>query len=170
MKTILTLVILMPLSSLAQTAHYKILEGKLHKGGEVIAEVLPDTETYSVKMNYTIKKKALLPFPENKLQGETVIDFPNDFRDERGYLELEKNKEMHIPDAEIKFIKRLDFKNYKDAYLAEVYPKNGKSKIDVIYHPEIPGVGWAKVEIIFLGDIPLLKNYQVTAELKEEAP
>lgn len=164
---ILAALVLMPMTSPAQTANYKVLEGKLHKSGEVQAEVLPIEDTFTVRMNYSIKKKKLVPIPDSKLKGETVLDLPVEFRDERGYLELESKLEIETNGAVVKFVKRLDYKEYKEAYHAEVHLKNGKSKMTIVYHPEIPGLGWARVEIIFMSDVNLLNNYLVVAEIDD---
>lgn len=152
---------------MSQTAYYNVLEGKLHKGGNVIIKVLDTTNTFSVKLNYQVVKKALVPVPSEHLKGDITTDLPYQFKDERGYLELETKREMKIDRAKLKFVKRLDYGKYKNAYMIEVLPDNKRSKTTVIYHPDIAAVGWAKVVITFISDIPLLNGYEIAAELKK---
>lgn len=72
---------------------------------------------------------------------------------------------MDSPKAELRFVKRGDFDGFKDAYYIEILPKNKKSKIDVVYHPSLPAVGWSEVTITFLSNIPVLNGYQLAAKL-----
>lgn len=146
-------------------AHYKILEGKLHKGGVAHTEVLPDPKLFRVKMGYEIIKKAWAPISSEFLKGEKMIDLPVQFKDERGYLELESHGSMTIPDGHIKFIRRTNLGDKYDAYEVLVLPKNGKAKIELIYHPDLPSVGWGRMKITFISQIPLLNGYEVTMEL-----
>lgn len=95
-----------------------------------------------------------------------MLDLPADFRDERGYLELETKGEMKISDARLKFLKRINIGSLRNGFLIEVYPDNGKSKTRISYHSELPSAGWAKVEITFISHVPLLNGYQLHAELK----
>lgn len=147
-------------------AHYDVLEGKLHKGGVVQAEVLPESHRFLVKLIYDIQKKMLVPFPGDYLKGEYTVELPLEFKDEQGYLELEQKGSLSIPKGQAKFIKRIDMGQWKKAYEVEVLPQNGKFKMRLIYHPEIQALGWAQVDLIFLMDIPLLKNYDVTARFR----
>lgn len=169
MKTIILSFIFILSSAFADdsTAHYKLREGKLHKGGAATVKVLPHKDLFIVKMNYQIYKRGWVPVPDDQLKGETVIELPAAFKDERGYLELETRGTMSVPDAELKFIRRTNLGKYKDAFEAMVLPKNGRSKIEVIYHPDIPGAGWGQVRTIFISDIPLLNGYQAIADLKD---
>ncbi|MGE3610418.1 MAG: hypothetical protein AB7I27_12585 [Bacteriovoracaceae bacterium] len=159
--------ILFSISSLAQTgADYQIYGGKLHRGGKGYIEVLSNEEHYIVKMNYEIYKRALVPVSADDLKGETIIELPSQFIDERGYAELERLKTIKLEDAEIKFIQRTSFREFNDAYQFQVIPRNGKSKIEVIYHPLLPATGWGRVKIIFISHIPMLNGYQAVAEMK----
>lgn len=116
-------------------------------------------------MNYEIYKKILVPVPDDFLKGETVLELPPEFRDERGYLELETKGTMEIEKAKLQFIKRVKWKNVKDAYQVMILPKNGKSKIEVTYHPSIPAAGWGRVVVTFISKIPLLNGYQAEIEI-----
>lgn len=147
-------------------AHYNILAGKLHKGGSAFTEVLPDTSKFTVRMGYQIEKKALAPVPSEYLKGEEIIDLPVQFKDERGYLELETKGTMSIPDGMIKFIKRTTIGDKKDAFLVVVLPKNGKSKIELVYHPELPSVGWGRMQVTFISKVPLLNGYEIAMQMK----
>lgn len=148
------------------TASYKVLPGKLHRKGKVIVNILPDPETFRVKMDFNVKKKEFVPVPAKLLRGSTIMEFPRKFRTEEGYKELEKKKHMSIHKAELKFIKREDVGKLKGAYVFEVLPTNKKSKIDIIYHPDLPAVGWYKVDITFISKIPVLNGYELEAKLK----
>jgi hypothetical protein len=157
---------LVPFAYGSDTADYKVLPGTLHQNGKVVVNVLPDQDHYRVKMDYDVKKKELVPVPDKLLHGSTVMEFPQKFRTEQGYKDLEQKKTMKIRKAELRFIKRADYKDLKDAYFIEVRPTNKKSRIDIIYHPSLPSVGWMKVEITFLSKIPVLNGYELEAVLK----
>ncbi|MFL5783054.1 MAG: hypothetical protein ACJ76H_00510 [Bacteriovoracaceae bacterium] len=156
-----------PLAYGSNSANYKVLPGKLHKKGKVIVNILPDQETYRVKMDFNVKKKDFVPVPSKLLKGSTIMEFPDKFRTEAGYKELQKKGKIEIHNAELRFVKRADYHGLKDAYFIEVKPKNKKSRIDIIYHPSLPSVGWEKVEITFLSKIPVLDGYELEAVLKE---
>lgn len=94
------------------------------------------------------------------------MEFPEEFRTEVGYQHLEKQKSMDIPKAVLKFVKRADFGNLKNAYYLEVLPINKKTKIDIIYHPGLPSVGWERVKITFTSNIPVLDGYELIAQLR----
>lgn len=166
MNIFLTL-ILTTFAFASTSADYKVLPGKLHKKGKVAVSILPDKDIYRVKMDYDVKKKDLVPVPSKLLKGSTVMEFPVKFRTEAGYKELEKKKHMEIRKAELVFRKRADVGKLKNAYFFEVRPTNKKSKIDIIYHPDLPSVGWYKVDITFLSKIPVLNGYELEAKLKE---
>lgn len=151
---------------MAQTAHYTVKEGKLHKGGSVTVKVLDAIQSFKVKTSYEIEKKGWVPVPSEYLKGETITDLPEQFRDERGYLELETRREMKIEKAKLKFVKRTNVGQKKNAFVIDVLPDNNRSKTTITYHPELPALGWASVVITFISDIPMLNGYQVVAELK----
>lgn len=154
-------------SVLAQSdANYNVLAGKLHKSGKVRVHILPETAKFKVQMDYDVKKKDWVPVPSKLLKGKTVMEFPDEFKTEAGYQNLEKQKSMAIPKAILKFVKKADFGNLKNAYFIQVLPTNKKTKIDIVYHPSLPSVGWEKVQITFISKIPLLNGYQLIAKIK----
>lgn len=158
---------LIPLTFAANSANYQVKPGKLHRKGKVIVNILPDTEQFRVKMDFNVKKKEFVPVPAKLLKGSTVMEFPKKFRTEAGYKDLEKKKHMDIHKAELRFIKRQDVGKLKNAYFFEVRPTNKKSKIEIIYHPDLPSVGWLEVDITFLSSIPVLNGYELKARLKQ---
>jgi hypothetical protein len=155
------------LNTFAQnSAAYAVLKGQFHQTGKVVIAILPDTAKYKVQMNYEVIKKAFVPVPARLLKGKTIMEFPDVFRTEVGYQALQQHKEMEIPKARLKFVKRGNYKNLANAYFIEVHPINKKTKIDIIYHPSLPSVGWARVKITFLSKIPVLNGYELAAEIK----
>lgn len=118
-------------------------------------------------MDFDVKRKDFVPVPAKLLKGSSIMEFPNEFRTEAGYKNLEKKKTLEIPKAHLIFIKRIDVANLKGAYLFEIHPKNKKSKIDVVYHPSLPAVGWNMVKITFISSIPILGGYELVAELAQ---
>ena len=151
----------------SNSADYKVKPGKLHKKGKVVVNILPDIEKYRVKMDYDVKKKDYVPVPEKLLRGTTIMEFPKQFRTEAGYKELEKKGKLEIRKAELRFVKRGDIENLKNAYFFQVRPTNKKSKIDIVYHPDLPSVGWLSVDITFLSKIPVLDGYELEARLRQ---
>lgn len=168
MKTVLWafLFILSAATHSQDSAEYRVSSGSLHRSGKVQVTVLPEIETFKVKMEYQVRKKDLVPVPSSLLRGEKVFEFPAEFRTEVGYKELEKKGEMDIPKARLKFVKREDLGEMKGAYFIEVHPTNKKSRIDITYHPQLPSVGWNSIKITFISPFPILDGYQLKAELK----
>lgn len=152
--------------SAATSADYKIKKGKLHEGGKVHVEILPESEKFKVLMTFAVKKKKYVPVPEKLLKGDTTMEFPDEFRTEKGYKHLEQAKTLEIPKARLQFVKRVPLPNQKkEAYLLKVLPNNKKTEIEILYHPSLPSVGWERVDITFISKIPLLDGYEVKAEL-----
>lgn len=150
----------------ADIANYHILKGKLHSGGKAQVEITENSpERFVAKMTYEIYKKILVPIPDDVLKGENIIELPPEFRDERGYMELETKGTMEIEKAKLQFIKRVKWMDYKDAYQILILPKNGKSKIEVTYHPSVPAAGWGRVIVTFISNVPILNGYQAFIEL-----
>lgn len=146
--------------------HYTLKEGKLHKSGKVDVEVKTDEKTMIVNLKYDIDKKALVPIPSKVLKGKKDFEVPLMFKDEKGYQELERVGVMETEKALIKFLGRVHLGDLPNAYSFEILPKNGKSKIEGVYHPSLPGIGWKYVKLKFLGNIPLLSGYETIAYLK----
>jgi hypothetical protein len=169
MKKLITLIISIFFASVsfaADIANYHILKGKLHSGGKAIVEITENNpERFVAKMNYEIYKKILVPIPDDVLKGENIITLPPEFRDELGYMELEAKGVMEIEKAKLQFIKKVKWQNFKNAYQIVIFPKNGKSKIEVTYHPSVPAAGWGRVVVTFISNIPLLNGYQAVIEL-----
>jgi hypothetical protein len=169
MKTLITFLMLI-LSQLvlgADVANYNIKRGLLHSGGTARAEVSDlNSEKFVAKLIYDVHKKLLVPIPGHLLKGETIMEFPPEFRDERGYMELETKGTMELEKVSLKFVRRVKWKDKSDAYEVLILPKNGKSKITAIYHPSIPAAGWAKVSITFINNVPIFNGYEVTCEIK----
>lgn len=151
-----------------EEVHYKIKPGKLHKSGSVVVSILDEKDSFKVKMRYEISKKTWLPVPNHYLKGETIQELPISFKDERGYLELEALGTISTPKAIITFLKRTDFGELKNAYEILVRPINGKFKTKIIYHPELPSLGWGKVDISFVDNNPLFNGYEVVAEINPQ--
>ena len=147
-------------------ANYKITEGKLHKGGTATIDVVESSKSFTLKMSYRLQKKDLVPVPSKHLAGQTTIDLPEQFKDERGYLELEQKKTMNVDGAKLSYLGRTAIdKKLNDAHRILVTLKNGKGKIEVIYHPQLPEAGWYRLSMTFISDIPLLNGYRVVGEL-----
>lgn len=168
MKTITTLTLLFfaQLSLASEIAHYHIEKGKLHTGGIASVEITEsNTQKYTTKLNYEIYKKILVPIPDSQLKGETILDLPPEFRTEIGYMELETKGTMDIGDATLKFVRRLTWNHLVNAYEILILPKNGKSKIEIFYHPTLPAAGWGEVDITFISSIPVLNGYEVKMDI-----
>lgn len=169
MKTILILLILFftQIAGAADIAQYLIEKGSLHKGGVASVEITNDTEEkFTAKMNYEIYKKILVPIPESKLKGQAIFDLPTEFRDETGYLELEAKGTIEIQEVTLEFIRRTTWNNLENAYEFFIIPKDGESKIKVIYHPSIAAAGWANVEVTFISTSPILNGYKLKMNVK----
>ena len=109
----------------------------------------------------------MVPIPDSELKGESVFELPPEFRDERGYLELQTKGAIELEDATLKFVKRLKWNNLNDAYQILLLPKNGKSKVEIVYHPSLPAAGWGKILITFINNIPIFNGYQVVINIDE---
>lgn len=159
--------LLLSMNSQAQSVlHYNVLPGTLHQDGSVDVTVLPNKSSFEVEMAFDLKKKPLVLVPDNLLKGKKVYQFPLEFKNKKGYLDLEKLKTMTIPKAELYFVKKGNLGKLKNAYFIQVLPINKKSKIDIVYHPSLSSVGWARIKIIFLSNIPILNGYELEAEVE----
>lgn len=168
MKAISTLLmtIFVTFTHAAESAGYHILKGKLHSGGTARVEIVQESaQVFSVKMEYEIYKKILVPIPDHVLKGDTIVDLPPQFATEAGYLELETKGVMEIDRATLKFVGRTKWKEHTDAYKILITPQNGKSKIEVTYHPSIKAAGWARILITFINPLPVLNGYQAQIEI-----
>lgn len=145
---------------------YSVKKGKLHSKGKILVTVLPEPQKFKVQMDYEVKKKPMVPVPDKLLRGKTVMEFPEKFKTEEGYKELERDKIMDIPKAVLKFVKKADYGTFKNAYFLDVFPKNKKTKINIIYHPSVPSAGWIDVKLEFISEIPVLDGYRIEATLK----
>lgn len=162
----LTLLITNSTFATIESASYHILKGRLHKGGTAKVEITEkDKARFSAKMSYDLNKRALVPVPKKILRGETVIELPPEFKDKRGYVMLEKKGFMEIPKARLQFIKKMNWKGKENAYDILITPHNGKSMIEVVYHPSLPAAGWGQVIITFLSPYPILNGYKAIIEL-----
>lgn len=149
-----------------ESASYHIHKGSLHKGGSATIEITEkNKQKFSAKMSYDLKKKALVPIPKKVLKGETVIELPPEFKDKRGYAKLEKKGFMEVPKARLQFIKRMNWKGKEGAYDILIIPNNGKSRIEVVYHPSLPAAGWGQVVITFISPYPILNGYKAVIEI-----
>ena len=142
-------------------ANYSADPGALHTGGSAQVQNLEHDSKFIVHLIYQLKKKFYVPVDDEKLKGEIDYELPIEFKTERGYLELEALKTIELEKAQLKFIKRLDFGKYKNAYQFQIIPKNEKSLIEVIYHPAIPGVGWGKIDILIMINKLGIDHYQI---------
>ena len=148
-------------------ARYEVLPGQLHKGGKILVSILPVIDKFKVRMDYQIKTKEWVPVPAKLLKGKTEMEFPPEFKNEKGYKKLEKSKKMDIPKAQLIFVRKGDYGKLKNAYFLQVHPTNKKTKIDIVYHPSLPSVGWSKVKITFISNIPILDGYEVVSEIAQ---
>lgn len=143
-------------------AKYSVEPGALHTGGSAVVENLSHPSKFIVNLKYQLKKKIYVPIDDEKLKGEIDYELPIEFKNERGYQELEVLKHIELDEAILNFEKKADFGKLKNAYYFQVLPKNGKSKVDVIYHPSLPGVGWGKIDIFIIIKKLGIDHYQVT--------
>ena len=168
MKTITTLTLLFfaQLSFAGNIAHYHIEKGKLHTGGTASVEITEsNANKFTTKLNYEIRKKILVPIPDDQLKGQMVLDLPPEFRTEIGYMELETKGVMDIGEATLKFVRKLTWNHLTNAYEILILPKNGKTKIEIFYHPTLPAAGWGEVDVTFISSVPVLNGYLVKMDL-----
>ncbi|MDD4975535.1 MAG: hypothetical protein PHY93_14340 [Bacteriovorax sp.] len=172
MKTLVTLIFLIccQLSHASDVAKYIIQEGKLHSGGTAKVDVSQSTsEEFVANLNYQIDSIPLSIFAPQEKKKSRTIALPPEFRDERGYLELETKKKMNLDsqyEYDLKFVSRVNLKGKMDAYKILILPKNKKSTIEVIYHPSVSGAGWAKVTVTLLSKYEQINGYQIRINLK----
>jgi len=159
----------MTINSMAsETSTFNILPGKLHKGGFLTAtpQVETNSENILVDFNYEIKKKDLVPVPSQYLKGNYQQKLPAIFLDERGYLELEKSKSMHIDDATVFHMGRTNLNGLNDAHLIRIVTDNKKSEMLLTYHPTTQAQGWDHITLTLHTDLPLLNDYVIEGKLR----
>ncbi len=148
------------------TLFYKIEPGKFHTGGKASLEKTENNlDNLTILVKYKIDKKFFVPIPSSKFNGESQIVFPKELIDEAGYLELETKGEILSDGSLIKFVKRVDWKEYKNAYEFILYPSNQKSEVLVIYHPSIASIGIAHIEITIKNTSAFMDGYKMSFNL-----
>lgn len=172
MIKLLTLAVLISTSAMAITdsMQFKIIPGKLHQGGKASADLLStnkDKGVMVVKLAYEVYKKALVPVPDEYLKGSVDQEFPLEFIDERGYLNLENAKTLELPKATLVHLGRIVVAGHSNGHHVRVKARNGRSETDIYFHPHLPELGWGKVRLVLHTPIPMLKNYAMEAELAE---
>lgn len=171
MKALVAALLLISVNSFAgvDMLEMKVLPGSLHKGGHLKAQVLSideTAETMDVELEYEVIKKALVPVPSQYLQGRYVQALPLSFQDERGFIELERTGRLELKKAVVEFIERTTVKGHKDGYKVKITTKNGKSVLELYYHPTLQELGWGKIELLIRTGLPVVGNYTLQAELK----
>ncbi len=166
----LILCFLFSLTALAaiETLNFKIIPGKFHQGGKASAFLLSTDDVKNVmlvKLDYEVYKKAMVPVPSEYLKGSVEQELPLIFIDERGFLKLEVDKKMDLPDATLVHMGRVKLGALDNAHQVRIIAKNGRSEIDVYFHPHLPELGWGKVRILLHTPIPLLRDYSLEALL-----
>ncbi|MGZ3809919.1 MAG: hypothetical protein ACXVCE_17675, partial [Bacteriovorax sp.] len=158
------------LSQASDVASYIIQGGALHSGGTAKVDVSHSTsEKFVANLNYEINSIPLSIVAPHEKKKTRVIELPPEFKDERGYLELETKKKMNLDDqydCDLKFIGRVSLKGKNDAYKILILPKNKKSTIEVVYHPSIGGAGWEKVIVTLLSKYEQINGYQILINRK----
>lgn len=162
MKLFAAILLMISTSAWAQQrSQFQIPEGRLHKSGKATVEIL-NTNRFVTRITYALEKKGWVPLVSNDdLKGVTEVELPEIFRDERGYLELEMKKLIHFPQGSVRFLKRTDWKQYRDGFLIEIIPASGKARLEAIYHPDIPGVGFGDMDMTITSAVPGLNGYRV---------
>lgn len=170
MNKLLSFILLLSFSAMAveEVTNYTITAGRYHQGGKAQASILSTDaakEIMTVELKYQVYKRALVPVPSEYLKGSEVEELPLEFIDERGYLALEESKTKDLPEATLIYMGRVNIGSYQNGHYVRIKAKNGKSDTDIYYHPQIPGLGWGKVQLFIHTNIPLLKNYNIMAVL-----
>lgn len=171
MKKIAALFLILSISAFADpdVLNFKILPGKFHQGGKASASVLSTDAQRAVmvvKLEYEVVKKALVPVPSEYLRGGLNQELPLEFIDERGYLNLEINRTLDLPEAILIHLGRVTIGSYQNGHHVRIKAKNGRSETDVYYHPNLPELGWGKVGLMLHTPIPMFKDYSLEAILQ----
>lgn len=66
----------------------------------------------------------------------------------------------------MKFLGRVDYEKYSRAMRIQIIPKNGKSLMQFIYHPDIPGMHWDQLKLTLITNLPILGNYLLQGKLQ----
>lgn len=147
----------------------KVLPGTLHKGGYLNVQILlidESSQTMNVELDYQVIPKALVPIPAQYLEGKYVVALPLPFQDERGYIELERAKKLELKKASVEFVEKTAIKGLQNGYKIRVTTINGRSVLDLYYHPSLPELGWGQIELLMSTNLPIVGNYILRAELK----
>ena len=168
MKFILFCLIFSFNSWATETSHFNVLPGQLHKGGflDATPSSISNTDQMIINIVYEIKKKTLVPVPNQFLKGTYEQKLPAIFLDERGYLELEKVKSMRIDEASVVHLGRTSVGTLNDAHLIQILPDNKKSEMILTYHPTTNALGWDHIKLILHTDLPILGDYVIEGKLQ----
>jgi len=145
---------------------FTITPGQFHKGGDLSYEITKQdiaSDSLDLTISYHVLKKALVPVPSEYLSGNTVQTLPLNYLYESGYLELEKKHEEEFSDSYVTHLGRVNIDGLTDVHHVKITAKNGKSEMEVFYHPSLPALGWSRVILVLHTPIPFLKNYTMMA-------
>jgi hypothetical protein len=163
------ILILSSFSFITQAANFKVLQGRLHNGGNVSSDVKnhpTQSDAIVVGIQYEIIAKPFVPVPREHLKGTYEQSLPEQFMYEEIYLHLEKVGSLKIEEATAHHLGRVTIGRYIDAHKIKISPDNNKSEIIAIYHPEVIEMGWFKI-FLTIKNIPILGDYMLEAHLIE---
>jgi len=168
MKFLIGLIFSFSAFSSIEIMNFKIIPGQFHQGGKVSAHLVSTDTVKNVmllQLDYEVSKKPLVPVPQEYLKGGMSQELPLEFIDERGFLKLEIDKKMELPDATLVHMGRVQLAGLDNAHQVRIIAKNGRSETDVFFHPHLPELGWGKVRLLLHTPIPFLKDYLLEAVL-----
>jgi hypothetical protein len=147
--------------------NYNISPGSLHKGGsaKVSSKLNPnDQNKLDIKIDFEIIKKPFAPVPSEWLKGSLVETYPEKFRHEDFYIELEQRGSMSYEKMQFTHLGRADIGSYENCHKIRIVVKGGDVDvhIETYYHPAIGHAGWVEFDLI-ITRIPIIKQYKMHA-------
>jgi hypothetical protein len=163
-KLTMLLLLVSSLQVLAIEDNFKVAKGSLHTGGKLHVRILESQdvgENMFADIGYELYGKLILPVPNSFLKGTHRQELPKMFRDETGFIELERMKKIVVKEADIIHMGKFSYNGYTNCHKVQIRAHNQKSVMEVIYHRSAPKTGWLKLNMTIY-KIPVLESYSLT--------
>jgi hypothetical protein len=150
----------------SETIGHTILSGSLHSSGTLSIGVADKGNGQVLAtIRYNVKPRMFVPVSASLMSGSVEQLLPANFVIEDGYLDMEKRGSIRHDGAVITHLGRANFRSYYDCHKVRISPRSGKWEAVVLYHPDVKGVGWVKIDMV-MKKISLIGSYAVSSELR----
>lgn len=137
------------------------------KGNIMIQYRDVSVESIELKLNYEFEFRFMMMRRSEK--GMTTQEIPADFKEEQGYIDLERDGIYEDDKVRLTHLGRTDWRSYYDCHVIHVFPKSRRAnwEAEFTYCPDLPEIGIGKVEFSAT-NIPIIGNYSLTSQYRRQ--